>query len=294
MNTGEAKQLVNPYSVARTLRRFLLSAKGLIGVSIVVLFSVLPYLRPFLVRFAPLSDGVGAPNSAPSAVHLLGTTSLGQDVYSQFLSGGLVSVVVGVSTGVIATLLAVGIGIPAGYYRGVGEKLLTLFIDVFLVIPALPLIILFAVYLGPSIQNQILILSLLSWPIPARVIRAQVLTLRERAFVQSDVMAGGSSFRIMFREIMPNVTPLVLSNGVLVIVFAVLLQAAIAFLGLGAPSVTSWGSMLYYAELSGAISSGEWWWVVPPGVGLMLLAFGFSLILLQIDQVFSQRRGSVS
>jgi len=263
-------------------------------VSVVVLFSVLPYLRPLLVKFSPLSDGVGPPNAAPSAAHILGTTSLGQDVYSQFLSGGLVSVVVGVSTGVIATLLAVGIGIPAGYYRGVGEKLLTLFIDVFLVIPALPLIILFAVYLGPSIQNQILILSLLSWPIPARVIRAQVLTLRERAFVQSDAMAGGSSFGIMFREIMPNVTPLVLSNGVLVIVFAVLLQAAIAFLGLGAPSVTSWGSMLYYAELSGAISSGEWWWVVPPGVGLMLLAFAFSLILLQIDQVFSQRRGSAS
>ncbi|MEM0121095.1 MAG: ABC transporter permease [Thermoprotei archaeon] len=294
MNTSETKQWDNPYSVGRTLKKILVSTKGFVGIAVVVLFSVLPSLRPFFVKFPPLSDGVGPPNAAPSAAHLLGTTSLGQDVFSQFLSGGLVSVIVGVSTGFIATLLAIGIGIPAGYYRGVGEKLLTLFIDVFLVIPALPLIILFAVYLGPSILNQILILSLLSWPIPARVIRAQVLTLRERAFVQSDVIAGGSSFTIMFREIMPNVMPLILSNGVLVIVFAVLLQAAIAFLGLGAPNVMSWGSMLYYAELSGAISSGEWWWVLPPGVGLMLLAFAFSLILLQIDQVFSQRRGSVS
>jgi len=122
LNTTETKPLSNPYSARRTLRSFLLSPKGLIGVSVVVLFSVLPYLRPLLVKFSPLSDGVGPPNAAPSAAHILGTTSLGQDVYSQFLSGGLVSVVVGVSTGVIATLLAVGIGIPAGYYRGVGEN----------------------------------------------------------------------------------------------------------------------------------------------------------------------------
>lgn len=279
---------VRPRSYRRLLKKFLFSWKGAIGLAIVLIFFVLPFLQPYMIGYPPLKIGVGPPNQAPGTAHPLGTTSLGQDVYSQFLAGGIVSVIVGVLTGVFASALAMGIGIPAGYFRGHSGSLLSLLTDVFLVIPILPLIIIFAVYLGPSLSNQIVILTLLTWPFTARVISSQVLTLRERAFVESAKMAGSSNGRIMLGEILPNITPLILSNGVLVIVFAILFQAAIAFLGLGSPTIVSWGSMLYYAELSGAVAAGEWWWVGPAGLGIMLLAFGFSLILLQLDSVLSE------
>ncbi|HZW57990.1 MAG TPA: ABC transporter permease [Nitrososphaerales archaeon] len=273
----------------RLLREFVISPKGLFGITVIAIFIVLPYLRPFLTKYPPLKTGAGGPNLPPSHLHLMGTTSLGQDVYSQFLAGGFVSVEVGILTGVFSTLLVIAIGIPAGYFRGIGGQILTLFTDVFLVIPVLPLIIILAVYSGPSVTNQIIILTLLTWPFAARVVRAQVLSLRERTFVESGVAAGGSSFRLMFGEILPNVYPLVLSNGVLTIVFAILFQAAIAFLGLGDPTVVSWGNMLYNAELVGAVSSGEWWWVIPPGLGITVLALAFSLVVLQLDKVFNIR-----
>jgi peptide/nickel transport system permease protein len=276
-------------SFKRSLREFIISPKGLIGIAVIVIFVVLPYLRPFLTKYPPLLTGVGGPNEPPSHMHPLGTTSLGQDVYSQFLAGGLVSVEVGVLTGIFSTLLVIAIGIPSAYYRGIGGQVLTLLTDVILVIPVLPLIIIFAVYLGPSLINQIIILTLLTWPFAARVVRAQVLSIRERAFVESGVVAGGNSFRLMFGEILPNVYPLILSNGVLTIVFAILFQAAIAFLGLGDPTVVSWGNMLFNAELVGAVSSGEWWWVIPPGLGITALALAFSLVVLQLDKVFNIR-----
>ena len=276
-------------SFRRSFRDFIISPKGLIGVAIILLFVILPYLRPYLTKYPPLRTGVGGPDLPPSHAHVLGTTSLGQDVYSQFLAGGLVSVEVGILTGVFSTLLVIAIGIPSAYYRGAAGQALTLLTDVILVIPVLPLIIIFAVYLGPSLTNQIIILTLLTWPFAARVVRAQVLSIRERAFVESGVAAGGGSFRLMFGEILPNVFPLVLSNGVLTIVFAILFQAAIAFLGLGDPNLVSWGNMLFNAELVGAVSSGEWWWVVPPGLGITALAIAFSLVVLQLDKVFNIR-----
>lgn len=273
--------------VRSTLRRILVSRKGFAGIFLVLLFVFLAYARPLFSPYPPLRIGVGTPNQPPTPAHLMGTTSLGQDVYSQFLAGGLVSVIVGLSTGIFASALAALVGIPSGYYRGRGGRTLTLVTDVFLIIPVLPLIILLGVYVGPSIITQIILLTLLSWPLPARVIRSQVLSLRERAFIESAVAAGSTNKRIMFGEILPNVVPLILSNGILIIVFAILLQAAISFLGLGIPSLASWGDMLYNAELTGAVSAGQWWWVVPPGLGIMTLAFGFSLIVLQLDRVLS-------
>jgi peptide/nickel transport system permease protein len=272
----------------RLLAGFLRSWKGAGGIAIVLGFTLMPLLQPLLSPYSPLEIGVGPPDAPPSAGHPLGTTRLGQDVLSQFLAGGQVSVIVGLLTGLFASLFAIVMGIPAGYYSGPLGLALTMITDIFLVFPILPLIIIFAAYLGPSLENQILILALLTWPFAARVIRAQVLSLRQRAFVASAQLAGASDLRIMFGEILPNVMPLVLSNGVLIIVFAILFQAAINFLGLGDPTSISWGTMLYMAQLSGAVASGEWWWVVPPGLGIASLAFGFSLIVLRLDELFTQ------
>lgn len=276
-------------SLKRNLHKFFFSAKGLVGVVIIGTVVILPLLRPYLTKYPPLEVGAGARDLPPSHLYPMGTTSLGQDVYSQFLTGGLVSVEVGVLTGLLSTLLVIAIGIPSGYFRGLAGQILTLLTDVFLVIPILPLIIILAVYLGPSLFNQILILTVLSWPFAARVVRAQVLSLRERVFVESGIVAGAGNLRLMFGEILPNVYPLIISNAVLIIVLAILFQAAIAFLGLGNPNLVSWGNMLYNAELVGAVSTGEWWWVVPPGLGITVLCLGFSLVLLQLDKVFNIR-----
>ncbi len=277
----------------RTVHDFVFSFKGMFGIIVIAVFVVLPYLRPYLTPYPPLKYGVGIRDQAPTAAHLMGTTNLGQDVFSQWLVGGIVSVEVGVLTGFFTTILVILIGIPAGYYRRSFGQVLILLTDVFLVIPVLPLIILLAVYLGPSLSNQILILTLLSWPFAARIVAAQVLSLRERVFVESGVAAGSSDVRIMFGEILPNLWPLILSNGVLIIVFAILFQAAIAFLGLGNEQLVSWGNMLYNAQNVGAASSGEWWWVIPPGLGVTALALAFSLAVLQIDKVFTERSKAI-
>ncbi len=277
----------------QTIHDFVFSFKGMFGVVVIALFVILPYLRPYLTRYPPLKYGVGIRDQAPTAAHLMGTTNLGQDVFSQWLVGGIVSVEVGVLTGFFTTILVILIGIPAGYYRRSFGQVLILLTDVFLVIPVLPLIILLAVYLGPSLFNQILILTILSWPFAARIVAAQVLSLRERVFVESGIAAGSSDLRIMFGEILPNLWPLILSNGVLIIVFAILFQAAIAFLGLGNEQLVSWGNMLFNAESVGAVSSGEWWWVVPPGLGITFLALAFSLAVLQIDKVFTERSKAI-
>ncbi len=263
------------------------------GICVIAAFVILPYLQPYISHFPPLKYGVGPRDQAPTSIHPMGTTNLGQDVLSQFLAGGIVSVEVGVLTGVFTTLLVILVGIPAGYYRRSFGQVLIVFTDVFLVIPVLPLIILLAVYLGPSLFNQILILTLLSWPFAARIVAAQVLSLRERLFVESGIAAGSRDTRIMFGEILPNLWPLILSNGVLIIVFAILFQAAIAFLGLGNLTLDSWGNMLYNAQQIGAISAGEWWWVVPPGLGITALALAFSLAVLQMDKVFTERSKAI-
>ncbi|BBD73557.1 hypothetical protein HS1genome_1946 [Sulfodiicoccus acidiphilus] len=267
------------------VKRVVADPKGGAGVGIILAFTVLPFLRPLLTKYPPLAVGVGAPNQPPSHAHLLGTTSLGQDVFSQFLAGGLVPVEVGVLTGVFTSLLVVLIGVPAGYYSEKLGRLLTLITDVFLIIPSLPLIILLGVYLGPSLLNQVLVLTLISWPFPARVVASQVISLKERGFVLSAKALGASDGRVMFGEVLPNVVNLIISNSVLVIIFAILFQTAISFLGLGVPTQPGWGNMLYYAEQSGAIASGEWWWVVPPGLGILTVAFAFSLLFLRIEEI---------
>lgn len=270
------------------IKNMINSLKGGVGLGIILFFIIIAFLRTLLIKYPPLAVGVGMPNQPPSYQHPFGTTSLGQDVFSQFIVGGVIPIEIGVLVGIFTSLLVILIAIPSAYYSGnILGKLLTLITDIFLVIPTLPLIILLGVYLGPSLINQVLVLTLISWPFPARIVRAQVISLKEKEFILIDKVMGASDVRIMFSEILPNVMGLILSNTVLVIIFAILFQAAISFLGLGVPNQPSWGNMLYFAVQSGAIASGEWWWVLPPGVGITLVCLGFTLILLRIDEILN-------
>jgi peptide/nickel transport system permease protein len=223
----------------------------------------------------------------------MGTTELGQDVFRQFLLGGRISLYVGVSATVIAMVLGAGLGLVSGYYAGWRDTVLMRITDFFLVLPTLPLIIVLAALFGQSILITSLVIGLTSWPQTARIIRSQVLSLRERPLVMRVRSLGAGDWRIMSRHILPNVTPLIFANLVLVLSGSILAQAALAFLGLGDPVQVSWGTMLHNAFNSGAMSSGAWAYTLTPGVGIVIMVLAFSLIGHALDRVMNPlRRGA--
>lgn len=275
--------------IASVLRAFLGNRKGLVGTAILGTIVVISVGAPAIAPYDPEQIGVGTAFQPPSAGHLFGTDDLGRDVFSRFLYGGRISLLVGVTSGVVATLVATGIGIPAGYYRGRVGRWITTAIDMSLVFPPFVLVVVFAAYAGNSVWNIILILSLLSWPIPARTIKAKTLSVRENDFVESTMALGASDATIMKDEVLPNVLPIVFANGILQMVYTILMEAAVGFLGLGDTGRISWGTMLYFAQKQGALSSGAWWWMILPGLGIIAAAFGFILVGSALDEVLNPR-----
>lgn len=264
---------------------------GLLGAS-VVLFMIL--IGPFIFPFNSQSFGSSSASilQAPSWAHWMGTTELGQDVFRQFLVGGRISLYVGVSATVIAIVLGAGLGLVSGFYAGWLDTVLMRITDFFLVLPTLPLIIVLAALFGQSILITSLVIGLTSWPQTSRIIRSQVLSLRERPLVLRVRSLGAGNFRIMRVHVLPNVAPLIFANLVLVLSGSILAQAALAFLGLGNPTQVSWGSMLQNAFDSGAISEGAWWYVLAPGFGIVAMVIAFSLIGHSLDRVLNPlRRG---
>ena len=239
--------------------RSLLTRRASIGLVIIGVFVVLTIFGPMLSPYNPTTNSP-ASLLPPSGAHLLGTTQLGQDVLSQLLTGTRSSILTAVLASAIATLLSVIIGVSSGYLAGAGGELLSAFSNVFLVIPALPLVIVLSGYLhgGGTIQVAIVI-SVTGWAFGARVLRAQTLSLRRRAFVTAARAVGERPARIIVREILPQVLPIVASGFLLTIIFAVVTQASLAFLGLVNISQWSWGTMLYWTQSAQAYTLGAWW-----------------------------------
>jgi len=252
-----------------------------------VLFVIL--IGPVIFPFDSQSFGSSAASilQPPSRAHWMGTTELGQDVFRQFLVGGRISLYVGLSATLIAMVLGAGLGLVSGYYAGWRDTVLMRITDFFLVLPTLPLIIVLAALFGQSILVTSLVIGMTSWPQTARIIRSQVLSLRERPLVQRVRSLGAGDLRIMRKHILPNVAPLILANLALVLSGAVLAQAALAFLGLGDPVQVSWGTTLHNAFNSGAMSQGAWWYVMTPGAGIVVMVLAFSLVGHSLDRVLN-------
>src|SRR5690349_17227954 len=271
------------------LRR--IPGKAKVGAAILGVFILVAIIGPWIAPFDPSASTPGqALPLAPTGSHVLGTTATGQDVLSQLLSGTRSTVVLGLLTGVIATSLAVLVGTSAGFLGGLPDEGLSLLANVFLVLPALPLLVVILGYLPHTGQlPTALVLSALGWPWGARVIRAQTLSLRGRDFVAAARESGEPSWRIIFFEILPNEVGLVAASFVGTVLYAILTSVALAFLGVSDLSSWSYGTMLYWAQGGNAVQLGAWWWYAPPGVCTALL--GMSLVLLNfgLDELGNPR-----
>ena len=264
----------------------------MIGLAILVAAVSMALAAPLLADDAGLRAINTTANPAwanPSEFPPLGTDSLGRDVMTQFIWGARISLLVGLA----ATLLAVGIGsvvgIAAGFFGGRFGGALMRLTEWFLVIPFLPLAVVLAAILGPSVENIILVIGITSWPFPARLIRAQVLTLKERDYVERSRALGASNWHLMTHHILPNVSPLILATTTLTVPIAILSEATLSFLGLGDPSQISWGRMLDDAFESGAITIEAWWYFVPPGLGVMLVVLAFTLCGTALEEILDPR-----
>lgn len=269
--------------------RELRSAKFLVGSGMVAFFVLMGIIGPLIYHVDPsaLSRDVVSP---PSFNHLLGTTQSGQDVLAQLIDGTGESLLVGFVAGVLAMVLSVLIGLLGGYVGGVVDESLSALSNIFLVLPALPLVIVLAAYLPSKGWISVaLVISITGWAWGARLIRVQTMSIRQRDYVDAARASGESVMRIVFREILPNQIALISSTFLFTVIAAVLTQAGLAFLGLSDVSSWSWGTMLFWAENQSALQLGAWWWFIPPGLCIALLGTGLALMNFGIDEYVNPR-----
>lgn len=260
-----------------------------IGVIILLLFAVVALLAPVLAPGDP-GDFVARPHQPSSTEHIFGTTGQGNDVFSQTVWGGRATLSIGILVGVLTTAVGIVIGLSSGYFGGVTDDVLSLLTNVFLIIPSLPLLVVLAAFLGSgNALYFVLVLTVTGWAWPARVMRAQTLSLREKDFVAAAMVAGEGGPRIILSEILPNMLSIVVASFLGSTIFAIGALTALEFLGLGNPSSTSWGTNLYWAQNNAGLLTGAWWTIIPAGICIALVAFSMSMINYAIDEVTNPR-----
>ena len=262
---------------------------GMVGLILLITMLVMAVGANFIAPYDPTQLS-GKPFETPSGQHWLGTNDIGQDILSEVIYGTRISLLIGVLSAGIAMLIGTGAGLLAGFYRGFLGTLLMRIVDVVLVIPFVPLMVLLAAYLGQNLWNLIAVISLLIWARPARVIRAQVLSLTERDYITAARALGAGDGHILIRHILPGVLSLSLAQFVLATSGSILLEASLSFLGLGDPTQKSWGTVLFYAQARNAFLSGAWvWWVLPPGLMITASVLGFALLGFALEEVLNPR-----
>ena len=269
------------------------SPKAIAGLAILVFFALLSIIGPLVAPYSPNQIFANSPVPLPpSAAHWLGTTNLQQDVFSQLLVGGGEMLLVSFLAGLIATALSVVVGVAAGYLGGLADDVLSMLANIFLVMPALPLLVILFGFLGKTGSNDIfligLIISITGWAWGARVLRAQTLSLRNRDYIDSARIIGERRSRIIFAEILPNLIPIVATSFLFTVLYAVGTYTAMAFLGLVNPN-WNWGGMLFYAQGADAELTGYWWWFIPPGLAVALLGTALVLLNFGIDEFINPR-----
>lgn len=264
---------------------------ALAGLVIYTVFVLVAILADVLATHDPLEilfleSGRLARSLPAGADHFLGTTNLGRDIYSQLVHGTRGALIVGLAAAIAVVTVGTVVGLVSGYLGGMVDTVLMRLADIALGIPFLPFVIVLAAFLEPSMWNVVLGIALLLWPNTGRVIRSQVLSLRERSFVEAAKVTGSGTMRILFVHIAPNILPLSLLYGSIAVGWAILTEAAINFLGFGASDAVSWGYMLQDAYASQALSRGHYFWFVPPGLCIVVVVVAGFLISRGYEEVF--------
>jgi peptide/nickel transport system permease protein len=264
------------------------------GLLIYLLFALVALFANDLAPLDPLEilftkTGKLAANVPPGADFWLGTTNLGRDIYAQLVHGTRSALAVGLSAAIIVATVGTVVGLVSGYFGGTVDAVLMRIADMALSLPFLPFVIVLTGFLGASTSNIVFAVALLLWPNSARVIRSQVLTLRERAYVEAARVTGASARRILFVHIAPNILPLSFVYAAIAIGWAIITEASVSFLGFGDPTSVSWGMMLQDAFSSQALSRGQYTWFVPPGLCIILVVVAGFFISRGYEEVFMPR-----
>lgn len=265
--------------------------KGRLGLIIVAFLAFVAIFAPILAPYNPYDvTERAAKGLTPCWAHPLGTTiTTGQDILSMLIYGTRVSLSIGIITGLCIAFLGAVMGILAGYVGGIVDTIIMRLVDVMLVIPTLPLTIVLTNIFGKSYFMIVFIFTLFGWQGLSRVIRSQVLVLKNTNYIKAAELAGASRARIMFKHILPGVTHLLIMSTAMTSAGIMVAEAGLSFLGLGDPTAISWGKMLAEVQSGGALLFGHWWWIAAPGVGIFLSIFAFMRIGMAMEEIFNPR-----
>jgi peptide/nickel transport system permease protein len=280
---------VAPSRRAKALRRFFRHKPALIGAIVLSLIVLMAVFAAPIGRVSPISIDLMSARTGPSAAHPLGSDLVGRDVLSRLVFASRVSLAVGL--GAVALYVAIGIvlGALSGFYGGIVETLILRLADIVLSFPAMILVLVIVSLVGPSLLNIMMVIGLLGWPRVARLVRGELLSLREREFVQAARVIGASDTRLMFRHLLPNTIGVVLVAATFGVANAILVEASLSFLGLGVqPPTPSWGNMLTDAQSLSALESMPWLWL-PPGVMIFLVIISINFLGDGLRDVFDPR-----
>lgn len=277
-------------ALRRFWRQYRKSAMGMVGLAILIFFLGMAIFAVFAdasgVDPSQTSGPVLAP---PSREYPLGTDNFGLSVLTLVIQGSKISLLVGLTASVISMTIGATVGIVAGYRGGAIDTVLMRITDFGLVIPWLVLAIVLASIIGQSLGAIILVIGVTSWPATARLVRAQVLSIRERPYIERAKALGAGNGHMIWRHVLPNSMPVIFANTILTIAIAILSEAALTFLGLGDPTNPSWGSMLDEAFEAGATTLGAWWWIGAPGVCITLVVLAFTMCGFAMDEIINPK-----
>jgi peptide/nickel transport system permease protein len=259
-----------------------------VGLAILLVLILMAVFAPVLSPGNP-TDFQGTMNEPPTRAHILGTDPLGRDEFGLMVWGGRITLLIGFGTAALAIVVAVVVGVIAGYFRGIIDDILMLITNLFLIIPGLVLLIVLSAYLHPGTSTVILALAFTGWAFHARIIRAMTLSLREKDYVAAAIVAGESSFSIIFRQILPNMTNLIVGGFIGTSIYGIAASTALSFLGLTRMTDVSWGTNLFYAQNGNALLLGAWWVFVPSGVCVALSALALAWINFGMDEITNPR-----
>jgi peptide/nickel transport system permease protein len=278
-------------SLRRNWRLFRGHKSGLFGLGLLLFFIAIAVFAPLLVDKdgLDLTQATAGVLEPPSKEYWLGTDDSGRPILTQLIFGARVSLFVGLFATFISMLIGTVVGLLSGFLEGWGARFLFRLTEWFLVLPFLPLALILATILGRGLFNIALVIGVTSWPATALLIRAQTLSIRERPYLERARVLGGGRWHQITRHALPNVMPMVFANTTLTVAAAILTETTLSFLGLGDPTRISWGTMLENAFHVGAITTGAWWYIVPPGVCVVLVVLAFTLVGQALEDVFNPK-----